>query len=152
MRRIFMVAIVAANLALTASAALAEGNAYHEPFYLASSSTGPFYPATSNTVRTARAGATTIGAVTGPGISPCPVLCIQARQPGALEAGCAHVTFGKVSGDQDPNRTWFRESSGVACLASGTRYRSVARVLHSQLFLAANRFEKCPVRYGKYAG
>jgi len=72
MRRIFMVAIVAANLALTASAALAEGNAYHEPFYLASSSTGPFYPATSNTVRTARAGATTIGAVTGPGISPCP--------------------------------------------------------------------------------
>jgi len=57
MKRIFVVAIVAVNLAFTASAALAEGNGYHQPFYAAS----------SNTVQTVPPA----GTVTGPGFSPC---------------------------------------------------------------------------------
>ena len=62
MKRIFVVAIVAANLALTASAALAEGNGYHPPSY----------PFSTNTVQTVPGGAPAIGAVSGPGFSPCP--------------------------------------------------------------------------------
>ena len=61
MKRIFVVATVAANLAFTASAALAEGNGYHQPFYAAS----------SNTVQTVPPAATAAGTVTGPGFSPC---------------------------------------------------------------------------------
>ena len=60
MKRIFVVAIVAVNLAFTASAALAEGNGYHQPFY----------PASSNTVQTVPPAATAAGG-TGPGFSPC---------------------------------------------------------------------------------
>jgi hypothetical protein len=61
MKRIFVVAIVVANLALTASAALAEGNGYHQPFY----------PPSSKTVQTVPPAATAVGTVTGPGFLPC---------------------------------------------------------------------------------
>ena len=57
MKRIFVVPIVAANLAFTASAALAEGNGYHQPFYATS----------SNTVQTVPPAAAAVGTVTGPG-------------------------------------------------------------------------------------
>ena len=73
MKRIFAITIVAANLAVTASAALAEGNGYHQPFYLVSSNAGPFSPVISSTVRTAGGSATAIGAVAGPAALPsCP--------------------------------------------------------------------------------
>ena len=73
MKRIFVVAIVAANLAFAASAALAEGNGYHQPVYLVSSNAGPFSPVISSTVRTAWGDATAIGVVAGPVVSPnCP--------------------------------------------------------------------------------
>jgi hypothetical protein len=82
MKRIFVVAIVAANLALTASAALAEGNGYHQPPNLVSSNAGPFYPVISSTGRTARGGAT-IGAVTGPAVSPtCPYCAFREQNFG----------------------------------------------------------------------
>ena len=61
MKRIFAVAIVAANLAFTASAARAEGNGYHQQFY----------PASSKTIQTVSPAATAVGTVTGPGFSPC---------------------------------------------------------------------------------
>ena len=61
MKRIFVMAVLAANLAFTGSAALAEGNGDHRPFY----------PASSNTVQTVPPAATVVGAVTGPGFSPC---------------------------------------------------------------------------------
>ena len=67
MKRIFVVAIVAVNLAFTASAALAEGNGYHQPFYAVS----------SNTVQTVPPAATVVGAVTGPGFSPCVYCAIR---------------------------------------------------------------------------
>ena len=82
MKLIFVIAIVAANLAVTASAALAEGNGYHQPFYLVSSNAGPFYPVISSTGRTARGGAT-IGAVTGPAVSPtCPYCSFRIENMG----------------------------------------------------------------------
>jgi len=82
MKRIFVVAIVAANLAFAASAAMAEGNGYHEPFYLVSSNAGPFYPVISSTVRTARGAATAIGAVTGPAVSDCPYCSFRIQNMG----------------------------------------------------------------------
>ena len=83
MKLIFVIAIVAANLAVTASAALAEGNGYHQPFYLVSSNAGAFYPVISSTVRTAQGGATAIGAVTGPAVSPtCPYCSFRIENMG----------------------------------------------------------------------
>ena len=83
MKRIFAITIVAANLAVTASAALAEGNGYHQPFYLVSSNAGAFYPVISSTVRTARGSAKAIGDVAGPAVLPnCPYCAFREQNFG----------------------------------------------------------------------
>jgi hypothetical protein len=66
MKRIFVIAIVAGNLAVTASAALAEGNGYHQPFY-ERSSIG--YERRLSTSQTGLAGTAGVATVTGPAVS-----------------------------------------------------------------------------------
>ena len=83
MKRIFVVAIVAANLAFTVSAALAGENGYRQPFYIVSSNAGPFYPVVPSTSSGGPGGATAIGAVTGPAVSPnCPYCAFREQNFG----------------------------------------------------------------------
>ena len=83
MKRIFVVAIVAANLAFAASAALAGENGYHQPPYLVNSNAGAFYPVISSTVRTARGSTKAIGDVAGPAVLPnCPYCAFREQNFG----------------------------------------------------------------------
>ena len=130
MKRIFAVAIVAANLAFTASAARAEGNGYHQPFY----------PASSKTIQTVPPAATAVGTVTGPGFSPCAYCAFREDNMGVRD-GIPHVTLGRVSGDQDPDRTWFpRDRTSLLGERNPVSQQSM-RAPRSQLFFAADCFE-----------
>jgi len=83
MKRIFVVAIVAANLAFAASAALAGENGYHQPPYLVNSNAGPFYPVVSSPVQTARGSPPEIGVVAGPVVMPnCPFCSFRVENMG----------------------------------------------------------------------